>query len=197
MTTKPGINPKVALDPKKYLATQRVAGQALIAAAHSLCEGLDSFSAFILTGFGAFLALALANIEKIKDFVPVQVLKQASMCFAAVAVGIGAVVKLLTSLIIANSKARSKAWSLAVEIEQRSDIKSPDVNSYFQLVDRVLYFDNLKADDRKSQLRSLLSGQPMFEERTLLSLAQYLVAAVFIEFVATFAAGLLIIGNLK
>ncbi len=48
----------------KSLTTLIFSGKVLSVAAQSVSESVDSFSGWLLAGFGAFLALLFANIDK-------------------------------------------------------------------------------------------------------------------------------------
>lgn len=81
-----------------------LANQLLTRAARAASESLDTYSGWMLAGFGAAFSLALANIQTVSKFVAVASLRRSAFLFLA-ALMVGVVQKFLASLVASSAAA--------------------------------------------------------------------------------------------
>jgi hypothetical protein len=85
----------------------------------------DSFSGWLLAGFGAVLALFFANIDKLKGIIETSVLRHAAGVYFATAV-LGVAAKIIGLMVTSARKGKSGASALT------SDADDIDINLYLE-----------------------------------------------------------------
>jgi hypothetical protein len=98
------------------------AGRLLSVTAGTAAASLDSFSGWLLSGFGAAYALLLANIEKVANFLDVAALRNALILFATATVA-GVIARYLGAIVSAGAATSEAAAQLGKGLE----IENPEV----------------------------------------------------------------------
>lgn len=124
----PGFEPKV-------FATKRLAGQVMAAGAESASHMVDTFSSWMLGGFGAVMALLLANIPKLSPVIPIATFRRAGEIYI-VAAALGVIEKFLALWIGGMSKAEAVGADLGKDI----DPANFDMALYLETVKKGFYW---------------------------------------------------------
>jgi len=120
--------PKIELLQEKLLASSTFA-----LGAGNLSAAIDTFANWLLGGFGAGLALLLANIDKMQGYIATNAIRRAGLLFLA-AVIVGTVEKLFALVITTASK------GYAAGREMGAGVTGIDLQQYFKESERAFYF---------------------------------------------------------
>ena len=115
------------MKPSESQATV-LAGQVLLVATQKVSASFDSFSGWLVTGFGAVVALFIANLEAVSKFASLASIKCAASLFVASAV-LAVVDKLLAAFIAAGTAAGIEGAAIGKELA-RNNIEI-DVTTFF------------------------------------------------------------------
>jgi hypothetical protein len=113
------------------------AGQALILATNRVSASLDTFSGWLAAGFGATLALFIANLDTVSNFVSLESIKDASFLFLISAL-LAVIDKFLAAFIAAGTTAATEGATLGKELAER-DIEL-DAPAFFSEIERALFW---------------------------------------------------------
>jgi hypothetical protein len=114
-----------------------LAGQLLIVATQKVSSSFDTFSGWLAAGFGAALALFIANLESISKFATLSSIKSASLLFLVSAV-LAVIDKLLASFIAAGTAAAIEGAALGRDIAERQ--VQIDVTTFFAETEKALFW---------------------------------------------------------
>ena len=109
-----------------------LSGKVMAIAAQSLSEGVETFSSWVLAGFGAVLGLLLANLDKLKEFISVVAVRHAAWVYF-VAATLGLFGKLIAHVVVSGAKGAAASGELAKGVE---DI---DLNLYLETTGRAFF----------------------------------------------------------
>ena len=113
------------------------AGQLLIVAAQKISASLDSFSGWLAAGFGAALALFIANLDTVSSYIAPHSIRYAATLFLISAV-LAVIQKLLAVFIGAGTAAGVAGAAFGKDLADRGvDI---DVTTFFAETKRALYW---------------------------------------------------------
>jgi hypothetical protein len=114
-----------------------LAGQLLIVATQKISSSFDVFSGWLATGFGAALALFIANLGTVSKFTTLGTIKCASLLFL-ISAGLAVVGKLLASFIAAGSAASIEGAALGRDLAERQ--VQIDVTTFFAETEKALFW---------------------------------------------------------
>lgn len=112
-----------------------LAGQLLILATQRVSASFDTFSGWLVAGFGAALALFIANLDTVSKFASLSSLKFASFLFL-VSAALAVIDKLLAALIAAGTTAAVEGAALGKDLEERGI--EVDISRLFSETERAL-----------------------------------------------------------
>jgi hypothetical protein len=113
------------------------AGQLLVVAAQKVSASLDSFSGWLAAGFGAALALFIANLDTVSEFIAAGSIRHAAVLFLISAV-LAVFEKLLAAFVAAGTAAGIEGAVLGKDIAEREiDL---DITTFFAETKRALYW---------------------------------------------------------
>jgi hypothetical protein len=171
-------------DPKS-LTTLIFTGKVLSVAAQSVSESVDSFSGWLLAGFGAFLALLLANIDKLRGFIEISALRHAARFYFAAAI-LGVFAKLLGLMVTSATKGKSGASELT------PDAGDIDLDLYLETAQRA-FFPHARWFLKRLVARALEQGDLTYIDRMWMKCAQVQSLIVMVEAVLVLIAGGMIV----
>ena len=122
-----------------------LAGQLLVIAARKVSVELDRFSGWLAAGFGAALALFIANLDTISKFIAPYSIRNAAILFLISAV-LAVFEKLLAAFVAAGTTAGIKGAALGKEIAEREI--AFDIPAFFMETKRALYWPGRFFADR-------------------------------------------------
>lgn len=114
-----------------------LAGQLLIAATQKVSSSFDTFSGWLAAGFGAALALFIANLDSISKFASMGSIKCASLLFLVSAV-LAVINKLLASFIAAGTTAAIEGAALGKDLTERQ--VQIDITTLFAEMEKALFW---------------------------------------------------------
>lgn len=114
-----------------------LAGQLLILATQRVSASFDSFSGWLAAGFGAALALFIANLDTVSKFASVSILKSASFLFLASAV-LAVIDKMLAAFVAAGTTAAIEGAALGKDFGGRGI--EIDISRFFSETERALFW---------------------------------------------------------
>lgn len=167
------------------------ASQALILATNRASASLDTFSGWLAAGFGAALALFIANLDTVSKFVHLGNIKCASFLFLASAF-LAAVDKLLAAFIAAGTAAATEGAALGKDIAERGVVL--DIPKFFSEVTRALFWP-LSALAR-SNFKKTGAGDFASPSRLYTKAAQIQALVVIVQAVLSLSAALIIVRGL-
>ena len=113
------------------------AGQALTAATNRVSASLDTFSGWLAAGFGAALALFIANLDSVSKFVSLESVKCASFLFLISAL-LAVINKLLAAFIAAGTTAAAEGAALGKDLRERG--VELNVPAFFSNIEQALFW---------------------------------------------------------
>lgn len=167
------------------------AGQTLILATSRVSASLDTFSGWLAAGFGAALALFIANLDTVSKFVHLGNIKCASFLFLASAL-LAAIDKLLAVFIAAGTAAATEGAALGKEIAERGI--AFDIPKFFSEITRALFWP-LSALARRS-FKKTEAGDFASPSRLYTKAAQIQALIVILQAVLSLSAAVVIVGGL-
>jgi len=114
-----------------------LAGQLLILATQRVSASFDTFSGWLAAGFGAALALFIANLDTVSKFASLSSLKCASFLFL-VSAALAVIDKLLAAFIAAGTTAAIEGAALGKDLGER-DIEI-DIPRFFSETEKALFW---------------------------------------------------------
>jgi hypothetical protein len=132
MSNEQGNTPRSAIDPRA-LRTMLFTSKLLLTSAQNLSDSVDSFSGWIIGGFGAVIALLLSNIDKLRGIIGVSTMRHAASIYIAAAI-LGVIGKVLALMVASATKGISDATALAYGAEA----EGIDLDLYRETAQRAL-----------------------------------------------------------
>ncbi|PMR89097.1 hypothetical protein [Xanthomonas arboricola] len=114
-----------------------LAGQLLILATQRVSTSFDTFSGWLAAGFGAALALFIANLDTVSKFSSLSSIKCASILFLVSAL-LAVIDKLLAAFIAAGTTAATEGAAFGKDLAQR-EIEF-DVTTFFAETEKALFW---------------------------------------------------------
>lgn len=177
-------------DSAPELQAKALAGRLLSLGASRASAGLDQFSSWLLSGFGAAFALLLANIDPVSKHLSVSALRCALLMFLAVLV-LGVLSRLLAVVVCAGAGVAAEAESIGRGLAD-SEIEV-NFKRVFREAERVVYWPVRLVVS--SSFKQVEQGDFAATGRLHAKLAQAQGALVFVQVViATIAALVLACG---
>lgn len=124
------------MKPSKIQASI-LAGQLLVLATQRVSASFDTFSGWLAAGFGATLALFIANLDTVSKFASLSSLKCASFLFL-VSAAFAVIEKLLAALIAAGTTAAIEGAALGKDLGER-EIEI-DISRLFSETEKALFW---------------------------------------------------------
>jgi hypothetical protein len=150
--------PKIEFVKEKLLVSDVFAHSAA-----NLSPAIDSFASWILGGFGAGLALLLANLDKVQHFIDVSTIRRAGLLFLA-AIVVGIVEKLLALVVTTASRNFAAGRTIGAKFE------GIDIQAYFREAEKGFFIPARWLAARS--FKKLLSGDLAAMPRAIIRLAQ-------------------------
>lgn len=167
------------------------AGQLLITAAQKVSSFLDSFSGWLLAGFGAALAFFIANLDTVSGYIDFNSIKCAAVLFLISAV-LAVFEKLLASFIAAGTAAGIAGAAFGKDLAERGI--ELDVTTFFAETKRALYWPgSLFASRAFTKARA---GDFAGPGRMYVKLSQLQALVVIIQAALSLAAAAVIVSGL-
>ena len=114
-----------------------ISGQLLVVAAHKASASLDSFSGWLVAGFGAALALFIANLDTVSAFIDPYNIKCAAILFIVSAV-LATVERLIAAFVASGTAAGIEGAALGMDLAEREvDL---DITTFFAETKKALYW---------------------------------------------------------
>jgi hypothetical protein len=168
-----------------------LAGQLLIVATQKVSNSFDSFSGWLATGFGAALALFIANLETISKFTTLGTIKCASLLFLISAV-LAVIDKVFASFIAAGCAAAIEGAALGKDLAERQ--VQIDVTTFFAETEKALFWPGSWFARRA--FTKAQSGDFAGPGRMYTKVAQIQALAVIIQALLSLAAAVTIVRGL-
>ncbi len=132
----PSPNLKDEMKPSEIQANI-FAGQALMLATSRVSASLDTFSGWLAAGFGAVLALFIANLDSVSKFISLESIKcGATLVLASTLFAV--IDKFLAAFIAAGTAAAAEGAALGKDIAERG--VELDVPTFFSQITRALFW---------------------------------------------------------
>lgn len=167
------------------------AGQLLIVATQKVSSSFDTFSGWLAAGFGAALALFIANLDSISKFASMGSIKCASLLFLVSAV-LAVINKLLASFIAAGTTAAIEGAALGKDLAERQ--VQIDITTLFAETEKALFWPGSWFARRA--FAKAQSGDFAGPGRMYTKAAQLQALAVIIQAVLSLAAAVSIVRGL-
>jgi hypothetical protein len=164
------------------------AGQLLTLATQKVSSSFDTFSGWLVAGFGAALALFIANSDSVSTFVSTRSVKSAAFLFLASAV-LAVAAKLLAAFIAAGTTAAVEAAQLGRDLAERE--VEIDLARLFAETEKALFWP-AKLLARRAFAKAQ-RGDYAGPGRMYTKVAQLQALAVIIQAVLSFVAALVIV----
>lgn len=161
----------------------------MAAGAEATSELADRFSNWMLGGFGAALALILANLDKLSSTIPIADVRRAGEIYVAAA-ALGVIEKLLALW----AGGMAKGFTAGLELGKGVDPKNFDIDVYHESARKGFLRMGRWFLDR--QIAALARGDITFVPRMALKAAQAQGALALIEAVLVVIAAAVIISSL-
>lgn len=168
-----------------------LAGHVLILATQRVSASFDTFSGWLAAGFGAALALFIANLDTVSKFASLSSLKCASFLFL-VSAALAVIEKLLAALIAAGTIAAIEGAALGRDLVER-DLEI-DITTFFSETEKALFWPGSLFARRafaKAQLGDFARSGRMYTK-----VAQVQTFVVIIQAVLSLAAAAVIVRGL-
>jgi hypothetical protein len=167
------------------------AGQALVVATNRVSASLDTFSGWLAAGFGAALALFIANLDTVSDFVSLESIKCAAFLFLASAF-LAVIDKFLAAFIAAGTTTATEGAALGKDLAERG--VEFDVPAFFSEIARALFWP-LSAFARRA-FAKVGTGDFAGPSRMYTKAAQIQAVVVVIQAFLSLAAAVVIVCGL-
>lgn len=168
-----------------------VAGQVLILATQRVSASFDTFSGWLAAGFGAALALFIANLDTVSKFVSLSSLKCASFLFI-ISAALAVIDKLLAALIAAGTIAAIEGAALGKDlVEGGLEI---DIPTLFSETEKALFWPGSLFARRA--FAKVQTGDFAMTGRMYTKVAQVQTFVVIIQAVLSLAAAVVIVRGL-
>jgi len=168
-----------------------LAGQLLILATQRVSASFDSFSGWLAAGFGAALALFIANLDTVSKFASVSSLKYASFLFL-LSVVLSVIDKMLAAFIAAGTTAAIEGAALGKDLGERGI--EIDISKFFSETKRALFWPGSLFARRafaKTQVGDFAGPGRMYSK-----VAQVQAFVVIIQAILSLAAAVVIVRGL-
>jgi|SRR5690348_6541728 hypothetical protein len=167
------------------------AGQLLIVAAQKVSASFDSFSGWLLAGFGAALALFIANLDAISDHIDSYSIRYAAGLFLASAV-LAVLQKLLAMFVAGGTAAGVAGAAMGKDLADRGiDL---DVATFFEETKKALYWPGTIFASRA--FKKAQSGDFAGPGRMYVKISQFQALIVVIQASLSLAAAAVVVCGL-
>lgn len=165
-----------------------LAGQVLTLATQRVSSSFDTFSGWLVGGYGAALALFIANLDTASTFVSVASIKSAAFFFIASAI-LAVIAKLLAAFIAAGTTAAIEGAMLGRDLAERE--VEIDLARFFTEAEKALFWPtNLLARQAFSKAQS---GNFSGPGRMYTKVAQFQALVVVVQAVLSLVAAVVIV----
>lgn len=168
-----GVNLAGGLEPRA-LPALHLAAKVMARSAEIASEVGDSFSNWLLGGFGAVLALLLANLDKLTSIIPLTNIRVSGRIYI-----VAAVLALFEKLLALWAGGFSKGHSLGTELAREVDPQAIDFRIYLETSRKAIFPPMRWVLDR--QLAASARGDITSVPRMALRLTQVQLVVVFIQ----------------
>ncbi len=184
-----GMDKRLPELSQREFRTSLLAGRVMAAAAESVSRMADGFSNWMLGGFGAVLALLLANVDRLSSIITVATLRRAGLIYV-VAAALGVAEKIMALWCGGAAKGAATGAQLTKDFDQ-VDL---DLSLYINTTERGLL--RIWRWLFKRALAALANGDITYIERTALKTAQWQVVVVALEAVLVVIAATVLVSSL-
>jgi hypothetical protein len=168
------------------------AGQLLIVATQRVSSSFDAFSGWLAAGFGAALALFIANLDSVSTFVSPSSIKLAAFFFLASGV-LAVVAKLLAAFVAAGTTAAIEGAKLGRDLAERE--VEIDFARFFAETEKALFWP-AKLFARRAFAKAQ-AGDFAKPGRMYTKVAQFQALVVLIQVVLSLVAAVVIVRGIS